>query len=286
VQGTGYRALALSTRRATRRDATRLDSTRATRRDSMRCHATRLDSTRRHSTRLDLTLGSTLSISCLHTSPVHTPPPPQLARRHPQYCFERAHDPLAGIEVTAGGRALSYSSLTGSHGPRHSPRHGPPEPAPALKVQQKLRPALQPVAQRPLLVHANGAGAQAAHLSSPTLAPLLRLLRPSSRALRRHRLLLLAEGAGYRTTEEDAGKAAANKAANEASTHEPLVGRHSVRATLGSGPAIVPRGGPRCRIAVLGTLLDHSRAACNASQRCAQKAAAYQLQQQRRAKME
>ena len=146
-----------------------------------------------------------------------------------------------------------------------------------------------------------GAGAQAAHLSSPALAPLLGLLRPSSRALRRHRLLLLAEGTGYRgmadgtgyraVTGEDAGsKAAANKAAmnDEAgAAHGPLNGRRSAKATLGAEPAMMmaegtgyrpPREGPRCRIAALGLVLDHSRAACNASQRCAQKAAAYQLQ--------
>ena len=102
----------------------------------------------------------------------------------------------------------------------------------------------------------------------------------------------MADGTGYRAvTGEDAGsKAAANKAAmnDEAgAAHGPLNGRRSAKATLGAEPAMMmaegtgyrpPREGPRCRIAALGLVLDHSRAACNASQRCAQKAAAYQLQ--------
>ena len=115
-----------------------------------------------------------------------------------EYCHHREHEPLAGMRVHASGHGVSYSGMEG-------------------------RPA-----HHPILLHANGAGAQAAKLASPKLLPVMRLLKPSSTALRRHRVLLV----------------------------DPTEQRAS------------------CHVTTLGTLLVDAADACNASKRCALKAAA------------
>ena len=151
-----------------------------------------------------------------------------------EYCHQRDHQPLRGMAFQRDGRGLRYAY-----------------PVDPTSSQAQGQGQGQVQVRYPVILHANGAGAhavprangarwpaQAAHLSSPKLRPLIRLLDPSNEQLRRHPVLLLNPG-------QDSSLAESPGSAQALST---------------------------CRTTTLGALLVEARDTCNASKQCAAKA--------------